>query len=168
LLSHIFPPVDEHLFAQISASDQRQLRQQRILFVDDSHVARKQLSDALNFIEIPFDFCTDGADALEMMKKAAEEGQPYNILVSDIEMPGLDGYELTFEVRDNSKIKGCYIILHTSLSSEISVDRAHQVGANEALTKFDAAELIHGMLRGAEHVEKGDVTPGVESRKITQ
>ncbi|MCG7587648.1 chemotaxis protein CheV, partial [Photobacterium sp. OFAV2-7] len=45
-----------------------------------------------------------------------------------------------------------YIILHTSLSSEISVSQAHQVGAHEALTKFEANELIHAMLRGAEKV----------------
>ena len=75
-------------------------------------------------------------------------------------MPGLDGYELAFEVRNNPQLAGIYIILHTSLSSEISVDRAHQVGANEALEKFDAAELLHGMLRGALHVERGDVVPG--------
>ncbi len=67
-------------------------------------------------------------------------------------MPGLDGYELAFEVQNNSNLNHAYIILHTSLSSEISVSQAHQVGAHEALTKFEANELIHAMLRGAEKV----------------
>ncbi|MCA2417383.1 chemotaxis protein CheV, partial [Vibrio chemaguriensis] len=44
-------------------------------------------------------------------------------------------------------------ILHTSLSSEICVDRAHQVGAHEALEKFNAGELIEAMLRGAKELE---------------
>jgi two-component system chemotaxis response regulator CheV len=70
--------------------------------------------------------------------------------VSDIEMPGLNGYELSFDVRDDSRISQAYIILHTSLSSHISVSQAQQVGANEALTKFNADELIAAMLRGAE------------------
>jgi two-component system chemotaxis response regulator CheV len=52
-------------------------------------------------------------------------------------------------VRDNPQLRHAYIILHTSLSSEISVSQAHQVGANEALTKFDARELVEAMLRGA-------------------
>ena len=43
-------------------------------------------------------------------------------------MPGLDGYELAFEVQSDPRLAEAYIILHTSLSSEISVERAHQVG----------------------------------------
>lgn len=75
--------------------------------------------------------------------------RPVDLLVSDIEMPGLDGYELAFGVRDSAVLKQPYIILHTSLNSEMSLSYANQVGANEALTKFDADELLHAMLRGA-------------------
>ena len=64
-------------------------------------------------------------------------------------MPGIDGYELTFEVRSVPELANAYIILHTSLSSEISVDRANQVGADDALTKFEAQELVNAMLKGA-------------------
>ncbi len=164
VLSHIFPVEEDQLHTNISSSEQVTLRQHPILLVDDSSVARKQLAEALNYVSVPFDVCADGSEALDMMVKAAERGEAYHILVSDIEMPGLDGYELAFEVRNNPQLAGMYIILHTSLSSEISIDRAHQVGANEALEKFDAAELLHGMLRGALHVERGDVVPGVASR----
>jgi len=164
VMSHIFPVSEDELHAHITASEQGLLRSHPILLVDDSSVARRQLAEALNFVNVPFDVCADGSEALDMMEKAAEREEPYDILVSDIEMPGLDGYELAFEVRNNPKLAKMYLILHTSLSSEISVDRAHQVGANEALTKFDASELVHAMLRGAEHVERGDVVPGVASR----
>ena len=77
-------------------------------------------------------------------------------------MPGLDGYELAFEVQSDAKLAGAYIILHTSLSSEISVERAHQVGAHEALTKFEANELIQATLRGAEHHDSLPVDPDGE------
>ena len=164
VLSHIFPVAEDELHAQITATEQGLLRSHPILLVDDSSVARRQLAEALNYVNVPFDVCGDGSEALAMMQRAAESGEPYDILVRDIEMPGLDGYELAFEVRNNPRLAGMYLILHTSLSSEISVDRAHQVGANEALTKFDANELIRAMLRGAEHVENGDVVPGVASR----
>jgi len=65
-------------------------------------------------------------------------------------MPGLDGYELTFEVRSVSDISKVYIILHSSLSSAMSVSQATQVGADDALTKFDSQELVNAMLRGAQ------------------
>lgn len=127
------------------------LRSLNILLVDDSSVARKQLSDALNNLGIEYRITANGQKALDIMREQAAGGHPIDLLVSDIEMPGLDGYELAFAIRDNPTLARVYIILHTSISSEISVSQAHQVGANEALTKFDVDELIQAMLRGAEH-----------------
>jgi two-component system chemotaxis response regulator CheV len=123
------------------------LKALNILVVDDSSVARKQLGDALQALGVEFRITDDGREALEMMQADARNGRPVDLLVSDIEMPGLDGYELSFAVRDDPALANAYLILHTSISSEISVSQAHQVGANEALTKFDVNELIAAMLR---------------------
>ncbi|MFQ6370393.1 chemotaxis protein CheV [Shewanella sp. YIC-542] len=149
LLANTFPEAAQQL-ASVTDIQRELLRPLRILLVDDSKVARKQLSDALDALNIPYDVTSNGQQALSMMEDWAAEKRPVDILVSDIEMPGLDGYELAFAVRDNPLLRHAYIILHTSLSSEISVGQAHQVGANEALTKFDARELVEAMLRGAQ------------------
>ncbi|MCG9754987.1 chemotaxis protein CheV [Shewanella insulae] len=149
LLSKIFPPSPETTRAILTDVQREILKPLNILLVDDSKVARKQLSDALDSINIPYLVTSDGKEALTIMEEAAKERRPVDLLVSDIEMPGLDGYELAFEVKNTPELADAYIILHTSLSSEISVSQAHQVGANEALTKFDAHELIEAMLRGA-------------------
>ncbi|KVX03762.1 chemotaxis protein CheV [Shewanella frigidimarina] len=153
LLSKIFPSDPISNRAILTDVQREKLTPLRILLVDDSKVARKQLSDALDSINIAYQVTADGRDALQMMQQAAEERKPIDLLVSDIEMPGLDGYELAFEVKNNPAIEHAYIILHTSLSSEISVSQAKQVGANEALTKFDAKELIEAMLRGAQALQ---------------
>jgi two-component system chemotaxis response regulator CheV len=150
LLSKIFPNDPATNRAILTDVQREKLKPLNILIVDDSKVARKQLSDALDSINIPYQVTSDGHEALQMMVDAANNKRPVDLLVSDIEMPGLDGYELSFEVKDNPKIAHAYIILHTSLSSEISLSQAKQVGANEALTKFDAKELIEAMLRGAD------------------
>ncbi|MBB1318318.1 chemotaxis protein CheV [Shewanella sp. SR43-4] len=153
LLSKIFPDDPISNRAILTDVQREKLSPLRILLVDDSKVARKQLSDALDSINIAYQVTADGRDALQMMQLAAAERKPIDLLVSDIEMPGLDGYELAFEVKNNPAIEHAYIILHTSLSSEISVSQAKQVGANEALTKFDAKELIEAMLRGAQALQ---------------
>lgn len=114
----------------------------------------KQLTDVLSELNVPFEVTDNGAHALEIMHRKAAEGNAIDILVSDIEMPGLDGYELAFEVRSAQDLAHAYIILHTSLSSEISVSQARQVGADEALTKFDAQELARTMLGGARKLIK--------------
>lgn len=150
LLSKIFPSSPETSRAILTDVQREKLKPLRILLVDDSKVARKQLSDALDRINIPYQVTSDGHDALSIMTAAAEKHEPIDMLVSDIEMPGLDGYELAFEVKNTPALAQAYIILHTSLSSEISVGQAQQVGADEALEKFDAHELISAMLRGAE------------------
>ncbi|ABZ76112.1 response regulator receiver modulated CheW protein [Shewanella halifaxensis HAW-EB4] len=150
LLSKVFPASPETSRAILTDVQRECLKPLNILLVDDSKVARKQLSDALDSINIPYQVTADGKEALSIMQQAERDNHAIDILVSDIEMPGLDGYELAFEVKNNPAIAPAYIILHTSLSSEISVSQAHQVGANEALTKFCAHELIDAMLRGAE------------------
>src|SRR5690554_261154 len=149
IFAQLFPPTAKQ--GELSAEESANLQALNILVVDDSAVARKQLADAMKHFNIPYQIFANGREALEVMETAAAAGQPVDLLVSDIEMPGLDGYELAFEVRNRAALAHAYIILHTSISSEISVGQAHQVGANEALTKFDVNELLQAMLRGAQH-----------------
>ena len=153
ILLKVFPDSPESTHAILTDIQREQLKPLNILLVDDSIVARKQLTDALLHLNIPFQVTENGHDALSIMNKAAAENKAIDLLVSDIEMPGLDGYELTFEIRNQTSLANCYIILHSSLSSHISVSQAKQVGANEALTKFDVHELIASMLRGAEYTQ---------------
>ncbi|USD68286.1 chemotaxis protein CheV [Vibrio sp. SCSIO 43136] len=154
LLSKIYPEEASAQIPILTDVERERLKPLSILLVDDSLIARKQLSDALDSINIPYQVCKNGQDALELMRSDAENHKPIDILVSDIEMPGLDGYELAFEVQNDSSLNRSYRILHTSLSSEICIDRAHQVGAHEALTKFNATELVNAMLRGAKMLEE--------------
>jgi two-component system chemotaxis response regulator CheV len=149
LLERIYPDTSGGIKVSVNDVEREQLRPLNILVVDDSRTARKQLTDVLSYLNVPFEVTDNGKAALDIMHKKAEQGTPIDLLVSDIEMPGLDGYELTFEVRSAPALANAYIILHTSLSSAISVSQAKQVGANEALTKFDAKELVTSMLRGA-------------------
>lgn len=150
LLSLIYPDPPGKRYATLTDVQREQLQPLNILLVDDSHVARKQVSDALDHMNIPYQVTNNGLQAMEVMEQNARAGNAFDILVSDIEMPGLDGYELAFKIRDTSEMKQPYIILHTSLNSQMSLAYANQVGANEALTKFDADELVHAMLRGAQ------------------
>ncbi|MGR5206324.1 chemotaxis protein [Vibrio sp. PNB23_22_6] len=153
LLSKIYPQYENAKIPMLTDIERERLKALNILLVDDSAIARKQLCDALDSINIPYQICKNGTDALALMKHDAAANHPIDLLVSDIEMPGLDGYELAFEVQNDAALNHSYRILHTSLSSEICVDRAHQVGAHEALEKFNAGELVEAMLRGAKELE---------------
>ncbi|QUM90591.1 chemotaxis protein CheV [Moritella sp. 36] len=153
LLADIYPDEDVEL-PQFTELELEELRTKEILVVDDSMVARNQLGSALDAAGIHYQVSKNGQDALAMMQSAVEAGNPIDVLVSDIEMPGLDGYEVAFEVRSTPNVSATYIILHTSLSSAISTERAQQIGADEALTKFDASELLQAILRGVKGRDK--------------
>ncbi|AIW16577.1 chemotaxis protein [Vibrio tubiashii] len=157
LLSKIYPQYESTNIPMLTDIERERLKALNILLVDDSSIARKQLSDALDSINISYQICNNGLDALDLMRSEASANRPVDLLVSDIEMPGLDGYELAFETQNDPELKNSYVILHTSLSSEICVDRAQQVGAHEALEKFNAGDLIQAMLRGAGKLESGNV-----------
>lgn len=150
LLARVYPESMHSVPPQLTDLDRETLREQRILLVDDSQVARRQLADTLDRENIPYEVTGNGQTALDMMIQGNQEQNPVTILVSDIEMPGMDGYELTFHLRDDRSMHQPFVILHTSLNSEMSVSYAQQVGANEALTKFDAEELLQAMLRGTQ------------------
>ncbi|MDA0119749.1 chemotaxis protein [Vibrio sp. T11.5] len=162
LLSKIYPQYESTKIPMLTDIERERLKALNILLVDDSSIARKQLADALDSINIAYQIRNNGIEALELMREEAERGQPIQLLVSDIEMPGLDGYELAFETQSDKQLSNAYIILHTSLSSEICVDRARQVGAHEALEKFNAGDLVQAMLRGAAMLESGTKPERVE------
>lgn len=68
------------------------------------------------------------------------------MLISDIEMPEMDGYTLTAEVRANPELKDLYVMLHTSLSGVFNQAMVEKVGANDFLAKFKPDELAEKVI----------------------
>ena len=85
----------------------------------------------------------DGLDALTALK-AGE----FDLLVSDVEMPRMDGFELTSKVRTDKKLAELPVILVTALGSREHQERGIDVGANAYIVKssFDQSNLL-GVLR---------------------
>lgn len=128
-----------------------QIRSQRILICDDSRFARRQLASVLEEHGIDYHSAPHGKAALEKLQEQANIGEPIQILVSDIEMPELDGYQLATTVRGEACLKETYIILHTSLNSDVCRRYTQTSGANEGLCKFDPEALLAAIARGANY-----------------
>jgi len=67
-------------------------------------------------------------------------------VISDIEMPRMDGYTLTSEIRRDPALKDLYVLLHSSLSGIFNETMVKKVGANRFIPKFSADELIKEIL----------------------
>lgn len=135
-------------------------RELKILMADDSLTAYRQASATLSNIGIETEYCPDGLTALNRLKEQARNGvdipREYLMLVTDAEMPEMDGYRLTHEVRSDAALKDLYVILHTSLSGSFNQAMVEKVGCNDFLSKFQPDELakkVQNFLR--EQIQSG-------------
>ncbi len=126
---------------------------QQVLMVDDSSVARKQISRTLNEINVPHIMAGDGKEALELLNELAAQSDTnitdsIPMVISDIEMPEMDGYTLVSQIRKTPALADLYILVHTSLNGSINAELAKKTGANEILEKFVPEELAAAIARG--------------------
>ena len=87
----------------------------------------------------------DGKEALEQLQQWQSEGidvkQHIALIISDIEMPEMDGYSLTSAVQKDPDLETIKILLHSSMSGEFNESLVEKVGANKFIAKFDPDEL---------------------------
>ncbi|MDR0279716.1 MAG: chemotaxis protein CheV [Paucimonas sp.] len=117
----------------------------RVLTVDDSSVARKQVSRCLQTVGVEVVALNDGRQALDYLRNLVDEGkrpeEEFLMMISDIEMPEMDGYTLTAEIRNDPRMQNLHIILHTSLSGVFNQAMVKKVGADDFLAKFRPDDL---------------------------
>ncbi|NOZ37347.1 MAG: response regulator [Gammaproteobacteria bacterium] len=149
-----FDSVSDGDYARIISTEglDAQNRRQRILVVDDSAMARAQTVRTLDSLQVPYVMARDGKDAMDvLMKLNDDEADPddaISLVLSDIEMPEMDGYSLTQQIRKTPALANLYILLHTSLNGAINAERAERCGANAVLTKFVPEELAAQVITG--------------------
>ncbi len=121
-----------------------------ILVADDSSVARKQIKRTLDQLGIDSTLVKDGQEALNVLLDWADKdpdiAKHLTMVISDVEMPNMDGYTLTTEIRKEPRLKDLFVILHTSLSGVFNQSMVEKVGANKFIAKFDADELASAVL----------------------
>lgn len=121
----------------------------KVVIVDDSVVARKQIEGAIRGLGFEYEVFKDGQEALEFLEQKAGEGpvrDQIELVISDIEMPRMDGYTLTARIRDNPALKDLKVLLHSSLSGEFNTDMVKRAGADAFLSKFNPDELANAVL----------------------
>ncbi len=101
-----------------------------ILIVDDSSSIRKIVALSLKVLEHNIISAEDGVIALEKLSQ-----NQIDLVITDLNMPNMDGIELIKTIRDNPKYKDLPIIVLSSLSNELNIDDGLKIGANSYLTK---------------------------------
>lgn len=112
----------------------------RILIVDDSHVALQQMRLVLDPMGLDIIQANNGLEAYQMLMHWKSEGVDFNndlvMVITDAEMPEMDGYMLTTEIRRDPVLKDLMVVLHTSLSGNFNKAMVEKVGCDGFLSKF--------------------------------
>lgn len=116
-----------------------------VLLVDDSPVALSQARATLEGVGLKVVTANNGLNGWNMLKGWADDGidvtRKLLMVVTDAEMPAMDGYRLTTEIRNDPRLKDLFVVLHTSLSGSFNKAMVQKVGCDEFLSKFQPDEL---------------------------
>jgi len=139
----LFQQAQQHLYGA-PAPDLSVQQQVRILVADDSFTSRALLKSILETAGYAVTTASDGQEAWNLLKQ-----QRFEVLVSDVEMPKLDGFNLTLKVRNDPALDTLPVILVTALQSADDRQRGLEVGANAYLIKsgFEQESLLDSIRR---------------------
>ena len=135
---------DEVIETAVATNKEINVSQLPVLVADDSSVARRQVQKSLETIGIKSILAKNGREALDILSEMAEKKsieEQILMVISDIEMPEMDGYTLTASIRNDPRLKNMEVILHTSLSGIFNQAMVKKVGANNFIAKFNPDEL---------------------------
>ncbi|MBQ0743114.1 MAG: chemotaxis protein CheV [Pseudomonas sp.] len=121
-------------------------RGREVLLVDDSPTGINQLRETLSQLDLKMHVATDGLRALRQLQAWADEDENISqrllMVITDAEMPEMDGYRLTSEIRKDPRLKDLYVVLHTSLSGNFNKAMVEKVGCDGFLSKFQPDQLV--------------------------
>lgn len=128
-----------------NASRQNTDARLHVLIADDSSVACKQIKRTMDQLDIDTTIVRNGKDALLQLQTWADQGidvkRHIAMLISDIEMPEMDGYTLTSSIRKDPRLQGIKILLHSSMSGTFNSKMVDIVGADRFIPKFSPDDL---------------------------
>lgn len=120
-----------------------------VFFVDDSIVARRKISEVLDKLGVRHKHATNGMEAWTRLQGIAAHAlqigrsirDEIRLILVDAEMPEMDGYVLTKNIKSDPRFEGVPVVMHSSLSSEANRAMGKSVGVDAYVAKFDAEAL---------------------------
>ncbi|WP_333841883.1 chemotaxis protein [Pelomicrobium sp.] len=143
---------DEHLYQGIEPTD---LSGCTVLFADDSSIARKQIERTLATMGVRGLGAVNGRKAWEELNRLAETAQAtgrplgdmLHAVITDIEMPEMDGFILTRRIKNDARFAGIPVIMHSSLSGSSNRQLGSSMGADDYVSKFEPRLLAQTLAR---------------------
>lgn len=126
-----------------------------VVFADDSSVARGQIQRTLDALGVKYVSAVNGRAAWDELRKLANYAESSGrkaqdliyLILTDVEMPEMDGYILTKNIKSDPAFAGIPVLMHSSLSSMSNQQLGKSVGVDEYVSKFEAQRLAETLTR---------------------
>jgi PAS domain S-box-containing protein len=126
----------------------------RVLVIDDNAINRRILSEMVNSFGCRSREAQDGGQGLHMLQEAVSAGKPFDLVLLDVQMPGMDGFQVLEHIRSTPQISQAVVIVLTSVDSLRSVDSRRDLGWAAYLTKpVKQSSLLDAMLEALGEAE---------------
>jgi two-component system chemotaxis sensor kinase CheA len=127
-----------------AGAEDGETRARQVLVADDSVTSRMLLKNILESAGYHVTTAVDGAEAFATLR-----GGDFDVVVSDVEMPRMNGFEFTAKIRADKKFSELPVVLVTALSSREDHERGVDVGANAYIVKssFNQSNLLEVIRR---------------------
>lgn len=120
-----------------------------VFFADDSMVARRKIAEVLDKMGVKHIQANNGHEAWERLRAMADVAQStgtnlhdqFQVILTDAEMPEMDGYVLTQHIKADRRFDGIPIVMHSSLSSDANRAMGRRAGVDHYVSKFDSIVL---------------------------
>lgn len=135
----ILSAIETRATRKVSTAEQSAAASYSILVVDDSITARTMIRDILDLAGYNVKTAVDGIDGWTELKSSK-----FDLVVCDVDMPRMNGFDLTAKIRSDAKLSSLPVILLTALASREDRERGIDVGANAYIVKssFDQSNLL--------------------------
>lgn len=148
VLSELSPSAEEELAFQ-GIQKAKSPPSGLIFFADDSVVARTQIQKTLDAMGLEYRYAMNGREAWEQISKIADgcaaRGASVKsallMILTDIEMPEMDGFALTKKIKADPRFAGVPVVMHSSLSGSQNQTLGQSVGVDEYISKFEPQRL---------------------------
>jgi two-component system sensor histidine kinase/response regulator len=132
----------------------------RTLVVDDNSTNRRILTELLWLWQMRPDSAATGMEALGMLRKASERGDPFSLVLTDCHMPEMDGFDLVTRIKNSPHLTEAVVMMLTSGEQSGDIQRCRELGISVYLTKpVRRAELRGAIVRSMLGHQAAPVSP---------
>ncbi len=144
ILRSISPKTHEELGREVVGPELALKPDTKLLAADDSSVARSIIELGLQAMGIPYVMTKTGKEAWDLLQSGTEN---ISIVLTDLEMPEMDGFTLTRMIKQDSRFKKIPVVIHSSLTGKTNESHVKSVGADAYVAKFSPRELAAALRR---------------------